>query len=68
MTALLTIMACGCFIGIGFQAYVWYLIALPVCLREYLRRVDALEGVPQGARRPGGGLPGKFVPAGAQQR
>jgi probable O-glycosylation ligase (exosortase A-associated) len=68
MTALLTIMACGCFIGIGFQAYVWYLIALPVCLREYLRRVDALEGVPLGARRPGGGLPGKFVPAGAQQR
>ncbi|MFI4981814.1 MAG: putative O-glycosylation ligase, exosortase A system-associated, partial [Nevskiales bacterium] len=32
MTSLLTIMACGFFIGIAFQALVWYLMTLPVCL------------------------------------
>ncbi|MFI4981550.1 MAG: putative O-glycosylation ligase, exosortase A system-associated, partial [Nevskiales bacterium] len=31
MTALLTIMACGFFIGIAFQSLVWYLMTLPVC-------------------------------------
>jgi hypothetical protein len=43
MTALLTIMACGCFIGIGYQAMVWYLITLPACLNAYLGRVEELE-------------------------
>lgn len=43
MTALLTIMACGCFIGIAFQALVWYLMTLPVCLSAYLHRVEQLE-------------------------
>jgi len=43
LTSLLTIMACGCFIGIGFQALVWYLISLPVCLHAYLYRVEQLE-------------------------
>ena len=43
MTSLLTIMACGCFIGIGYQALVWYLITLPLCLNAYLYRVEQLE-------------------------
>jgi putative inorganic carbon (hco3(-)) transporter len=43
ITSLLTIMACGCFIGIAFQAVVWYLIAFPVCLYAYLQRVEQLE-------------------------
>jgi len=44
MTSLLTIMACGCFVGIAFQATVWYLMTLPVCLNGYLHRVEQLEG------------------------
>ena len=47
MTSLLTIMACGCFIGIAFQALVWYLITLPVCLNAYLNRVEQLERGPE---------------------
>jgi O-antigen ligase len=43
MTSLLTIVACGCFIGIGYQATVWYLITLPVCVNAYLQRVEQLE-------------------------
>ena len=43
MTSLLTMMACGCFIGIAFQAFVWYLMTLPVCLNAYLYRVEQLE-------------------------
>jgi len=44
LTSLLTMMACACFIGIAFQALVWYLITLPVCLNGYLLRVEQLEG------------------------
>jgi putative inorganic carbon (HCO3(-)) transporter len=44
MTSLLTIIACGCFIGIAYQAMVWYLITIPVCLSGYLYRVEQLEG------------------------
>jgi probable O-glycosylation ligase (exosortase A-associated) len=43
LTSLLTIMACGCFIGIAFYALVWYLITLPVCLNAYLNRIEQLE-------------------------
>jgi len=43
MTAQLTIMACGCFIGIAFQAVVWYLLTFPICLYAHLRRVEELE-------------------------
>jgi len=49
MTSLLTIVACGCFIGIAYQAVVWYLMTLPVCLYAHLQRVEQLE---QGAGRP----------------
>jgi probable O-glycosylation ligase (exosortase A-associated) len=43
MTALLTIMACGCFIDIAYHAFVWYLMTFPVCLNGYLYRVEQLE-------------------------
>jgi putative inorganic carbon (hco3(-)) transporter len=43
LVSLLTMMACGCFIGIAFQPIVWYLMTLPLCLHQYLRRVEALE-------------------------
>ena len=49
MTSLLTLMACGCFIGIAYQAVVWYLMTLPVCLHAHLQRVEQLE---KGADRP----------------
>jgi probable O-glycosylation ligase (exosortase A-associated) len=49
MTSLLTIMACGFFIGIAFQALVWYLMTLPVCLNAYLLHVEGLE---RGAEQP----------------
>jgi O-antigen ligase len=66
MTSLLTIMACGCFIGIAYQSMVWYLITVPVCLNAYLARVEALErGVgqmPWEAR----GSPRPAMPAGAR--
>jgi probable O-glycosylation ligase (exosortase A-associated) len=43
MTALLTIMACSCFIDIAYHSFVWYLMTFPVCLNGYLYRVDRLE-------------------------
>jgi len=49
LTSLLTIMACGVFIGIAFQSLVWYLMTLPVCLSAYLSRVEQLE---RGAEQP----------------
>ncbi len=49
MTSLLTVMACGCFIGIAFQAVVWYLMTLPVCLYAHVQRVEQLE---RGTDRP----------------
>jgi probable O-glycosylation ligase (exosortase A-associated) len=43
MTALLTIMSCGCFIDIAYHSFVWYLMTFPVCLNGYLNRVEQLE-------------------------
>ena len=43
MTALLTIMACGCFIDIAYHSFIWYLMTFPVCLNAYLYRVERLE-------------------------
>jgi len=61
MTSLLTIMACGCFIGIGFQAVVWYLMTFPICLYAHLQRVERLDQgadrpLPWGVRAPGGAM------------
>ncbi len=64
MTSLLTIIACGCFIGIAYQAMVWYLITLPVCLYGYVGRVEQLES--GGERRTPWTSPiGPTMPAGA---
>ena len=39
--ALLTLLACGAFIGIGFQPMLYYLIGISACLREHVRQVEA---------------------------
>jgi len=52
-TSLMVMMACANFIGIGFQPVLWYFIALPICLREYVRRVERDElAVKHGATDP----------------
>jgi len=38
--SLVTLAACGAFIGIAFEPMLYYLSALAVCLREYVRRVE----------------------------
>jgi putative inorganic carbon (HCO3(-)) transporter len=66
-TASLTLLACGMFIGIGFQPLVWYLLSLPICLRAYLQRVDDLQRTGGPARiQPRGGRLGTLSPAGAR--
>jgi probable O-glycosylation ligase (exosortase A-associated) len=65
MTSLLTIMACGCFIGIAYQAMVWYLITLPVCLSGYLHRVEQMESGGE-QRTPWTSPVGAAMPAGAR--
>lgn len=68
MTALLTVMACGCFIGIGFQAFVWYFIALPVCVYEYLHRVEKLEKASALTAVPGKMVRGGMLPTAGMAR
>ena len=63
LTSLVTTMACSFFIGIAFQAFYWYFIALPICVREYLVRVD----LPAETRTRRGGLPG-YATAGPAPR
>ncbi len=38
--ALLTLLSCGAFIGIGFQPMLYYLIGISACLREHVRQVE----------------------------
>lgn len=38
--ALLTLLACGAFIGIAFQPMLYYLFAISACLREHVRQVE----------------------------
>lgn len=45
LTSLLAVMACGAFIGIGFQALVWNMFTMPICLGEYVHRVLKAERV-----------------------
>jgi len=37
--ALVTMLACGAFIGVAFQPMFYYLFALSACLRQYRRKV-----------------------------
>lgn len=46
-TATLTLLACGAFIGIGFQPMYWYLFALSVMLSQYVRRVMSAQPAPR---------------------
>lgn len=42
----------GAFVGIAFQPMFWYFVSMTVCLREYVRRTEALKSnaAPQGWR------------------
>jgi len=48
--ALLTLLACGAFIGIAFQPMLYYLFALSACLRAHVREVQRLGYMPAAAR------------------
>ena len=63
ITSLLVLMACGNFIGVGFQAQLWYFMALPICLREYLHRVELLETKDPRAVTAERGRGGAMIPA-----
>jgi probable O-glycosylation ligase (exosortase A-associated) len=49
--ALLTLLACGAFIGIAFQPMLYYLFALSACLRAHVREVERLGYMPAAARQ-----------------
>jgi probable O-glycosylation ligase (exosortase A-associated) len=48
--ALLTLLACGAFIGIAFQPMLYYLFAVSACLRAHVREVQRLGHMPAAAR------------------
>jgi hypothetical protein len=41
LSALTIMMACGAFIGIAFQPFLWYAFATAFTLREWVHRVEA---------------------------
>lgn len=49
---LLTVAACGAFIGIAFQPTIYYMLAAATCLRQYVRRCEAAPAALPVARRP----------------
>ncbi len=57
---LLTVMACGAFIGVSMQPMFWYLFALSTCMGEYVRRVQAPAVSPLGRALPVSG--GRLAP------
>lgn len=50
-SGLATYLACGAFVGIGFQPMLWYMVAACICLSAYVRRLQVRAVRPQ-ARRP----------------
>ena len=44
--ALVVLMTCGAFIGIGFQPWLYYVFALSISVSQYLRRVTTPKAVP----------------------
>jgi len=40
MSALTILMTCGAFIGIAFQPFIWYTIAISTSLHAWVRRVE----------------------------
>lgn len=51
-TATLVLLACGAFIGIGFQPMYWYLFALAAMLSQYVRRVLSAKPAAHAQPRP----------------
>jgi probable O-glycosylation ligase (exosortase A-associated) len=49
--SLLTLLACGAFIGIAFQPMLYYLFALSACLRAHVREVQRLGQIPVTAQQ-----------------
>jgi putative inorganic carbon (HCO3(-)) transporter len=43
MVSLVTLLACGNFVGIGYQSTIWYALSLPACLLGYVTQVERLE-------------------------
>jgi probable O-glycosylation ligase (exosortase A-associated) len=50
--SLLTLLACGAFVGIAFQPMLYYMFALATCLREHVRDVDRLGHLPAPVSKP----------------
>jgi probable O-glycosylation ligase (exosortase A-associated) len=59
--SLVTLLACGSFIGIAFQPMLYYLFALATCLREHVREVQRQGNLPAPAPKPS--KYAAFVPA-----
>ena len=60
--SLLTLLACGAFIGIAFQPMLYYLFALAACLRAHVREVERLGYLPAPKRTRPAKRPA-FMPA-----
>ena len=60
--SLVTLLACGSFIGIAFQPMLYYLFALAACLHAHVRQVQRLGNLPAPARKKSAERPA-FVPA-----
>ncbi len=50
--SILTLAACGAFIGIAFQPTLYYMFAASTCLRQYVRRCEQVPVALPAARRP----------------
>jgi putative inorganic carbon (hco3(-)) transporter len=49
LVSLITLMACGAFIGVAFQPPLYYVFCLSFCIHEYVRRVRQAGGQPAAA-------------------
>jgi probable O-glycosylation ligase (exosortase A-associated) len=52
VTSLLVMCACGSFIGVAFQPYIWYLFATANCLRQYVHRVQQVRPAERSMAQP----------------
>jgi probable O-glycosylation ligase (exosortase A-associated) len=43
LSAITIVMACGAFIGIGFQPWLWYAFGISMCLREWVHRAGTVQ-------------------------
>jgi putative inorganic carbon (hco3(-)) transporter len=61
--SLLTLLACGAFIGIAFQPMLYYLFALSTCLRQHVRQVERLRPLGASSLQPAKAVTGDRVAA-----